>query len=291
MSPLYVPSTPPIDPFLGRDTGTKPLLHFVHANGVPSGTYRVLFDALAPDFDIIGIPLLGIDPTFPVNNHWQNLADHIIESIHRQPRSRPVIGLGHSMGALCSLLAAYKEPALMTQLIMLDPPLINGAYSLVMHLSKRYHVPTLDRLSPAGASAKRRDHWASREEAAEKLRTRGMFKTFHPQAFDDYIEYGLTDDPRRGGVTLTIPKDVEVEVFRTNPSFWWRPNQAKVPIPVQNLTTRDSVFYQRGFVQRAERQLGIPYRLVPQGSHMFPLEFPEMTARQIKAMTGLFNTP
>jgi len=41
------------------------------------------------------------------------------------------------------------------------------------------------------------------------------------------------------------------------------------------------LFYQRGFPQRVQRQLGVPYQL-SKGGHMFPLERPLETAQMVK---------
>ena len=62
-------------------TGQKPLIHFAHANGIPSRSYQYLFDLLSDEFDIVYIPALGIDPRYPVDNHWQKLTQQVIDSI------------------------------------------------------------------------------------------------------------------------------------------------------------------------------------------------------------------
>lgn len=260
----------------------KPLIHFAHANGIPSKVYQKLFDQLSDDFDIIMLPEIGTDPKYPVNNHWSNLVDQLIHSIESQANGRPVIALGHSLGALISFMAAYKRPDLMQQLIMLDPPLINGLPSFGLHLAKFFSPRYVDKVTPAGISSKRRDHWASREEAADKLRSRGFFADFDPDTFDDYIRYGLKD-AAQGGVTLTIPKDVEVAIFRKNPSlFWLRPRRAPT-LPVTLVIGKDSQFLKRGFPQRVKRSLGIDYVLAD-GGHMFPLEHPVEVAQLVKSL-------
>jgi pimeloyl-ACP methyl ester carboxylesterase len=269
----------------------KPLIHFAHANGIPSAVYGKLLAPLRDEYDIVTLPLIGTDPKFPVNNHWTNLRDQLIDSIERQAldaqgNPRQVIAVGHSLGGLISYLAAYQIPERMQALVMCDPPLINGIYSLGMHLAKNFAPVQYEKRTPAALSAKRRDHWASRAEAAEKLRGRGLFASFDQDCFDAYIEYGLKDAPD-GGVTLTIPKAVEVEIFRTNPSLFWIPPYRAPKVPTHMLAGRDSQFYARGFPQRLQKQQGIPYTLCD-GGHMFPLEHPLETAENIRrAIKGL----
>lgn len=260
----------------------RPLIHFAHANGIPSAVYAKLLNALSDDYDIITLPEIGTDPQYPVTNHWTLLVQQLIASIESQSQGRPVIALGHSLGSLISLMAAYKCPKLMTQVIMLDPPLIAGLPSLAMHLAKIFRPSYIDQVTPAGLSAKRRDHWDSREQAAQLLRSRGLFADFDQDCFDDYIRYGLKDDPN-GGVTLTIPKMVEVEVFRNNPSMFWLKPRRPPQIPAHLVAGDQSQFFKRGFPQRVKRQLGIDYSVV-KGGHMFPLEHPLDVAESVKKL-------
>ena len=51
----------------------KPLIHFAHANGVPSKVYQKLFDLLSDQYDVIYVPLLGPDKNYPIDNHWKSL--------------------------------------------------------------------------------------------------------------------------------------------------------------------------------------------------------------------------
>jgi Lysophospholipase len=170
--------------------------------------------------------LLGPDKRYPIDNHWKSLTQQVIDSIVRQSHGRPVIGLGHSLGSVLSFQASLQRPELFSQMIMLDPPMIMGKEAFALHIAKTFRLKALDQMSPAGLSKRRRDHWESREQAAELLRPKGFYQDFDADCFQAYIDYALKDDPVRGGVELTIPKMDEVNIFRTNPSLWWLP-QAK----------------------------------------------------------------
>ena len=88
----------------------KPIIHFAHANGVPSKVYQKLFDLLKDEYDVIYLPLIGPDKRYPISNHWTYLVDQVIDSIVRQAKGRPVIGLGHSLGSVLTLMASYQRP-------------------------------------------------------------------------------------------------------------------------------------------------------------------------------------
>ena len=147
----------------------KPLIHFAHANGIPSQTYQKLFTALSDDYDVIYVPLLGASEYYPVDNHWKILTQQVIDSIESQAQGRQVIGVGHSLGALTTFMASRLRPDLFSQVIMLDPPMIVGAAGFMMHIAKIIAPGFVDKHTPAALSAKRRDHWANPEEAKEKL--------------------------------------------------------------------------------------------------------------------------
>jgi pimeloyl-ACP methyl ester carboxylesterase len=260
----------------------KPVIHFAHANGVPSKVYQKLFDGLKDEYDIIYVPLLGPDKRYPIDNHWNSLTNQVIDSIVRQAKGRPVIGLGHSLGSVLTFQAALKRPELFTQVIMLDPPLIMGKESLVLHFAKLFKLKALDKMSPAGLSKRRRDHWESRAQAAELLRPKGFYRDFDADCFQAYIDYALTEDKARGGVELTISKQDEVEIFQTNPSLWWLP-QSKPKLPVHLVVAEKGPFLARKFPQQVQKKFGIPFEVF-KGGHMFPLEHPVEVAELIKQL-------
>lgn len=260
----------------------KPLIHFAHANGVPALVYQKIFNLLSDEYDVIYVPILGSDRRYPIDAHWKSLTQQVIDSIVQQAQGRPVIGIGHSLGAVLTMQAAYQRPELFNQVFMLDPPLIVGKMALAMHLSRWFYPQFIDQKSPAGLSLKRRDHWESRQQAFELMRQRSFYKHFDDDCFDAYIQHALTDDPIRGGVTLNIDKMDEVNIFRTNPSLYWLP-KAEPNVAMHLLVGADSVFHKQNFPQKIQRKLGIPFSVV-QGGHMFPLEHPETTVELIKKL-------
>src|SRR5690606_6945978 len=152
---------------------------------------------------------------------------------------------------------------------ILDPPLMKGKEVLALHAAKILRIKALDQMSPDGLSKRRRDHWISREQADELLHAKCIYRDFDAYCFQAYIDHGLSTDPVRGGVELTIPKMDEVEIFRTNPSLWWLP-QSKPQVPGKVLVAEKGPFLERRFPQQIEKKFGIPFEIFP-GGHMFPL--------------------
>ena len=259
----------------------KPLIHFAHANGVPSLVYRKLFDLLKDDYDVIYVPLLGTDKRYPIDQSWEGLTQQVIDNIVQQAKGRPVIGIGHSLGAVLTFKAAFKRPELFEKVIMLDPPLIVGKDSFAMHLTRLFHPKLFDRITPVALSIKRRDHWESREQAYELLRPKALYKAFDEQCFQDYIDYALTDDPVKGGVSLTISKYDEVDIFRTNTTMMWLPFAKKPTVKMHLVVGKESPFLKQKFPQKILKKFAIPFTTTP-GGHMFPLEHPEDVVNLIR---------
>lgn len=264
---------------------SKSLIHFAHANGIPSKTYRYLFELLSDDYDIVFIPALGTDSNYPVDEGWASLTRQVIDSVQQAlatSTQQQVIGIGHSLGALCTLQASYQAPQLFSQVITLDPPLTHGYYAMTLHWAKRYSPMLVDHITPAGLSSRRRDVWPSREAAAASLRPKAFYRDFDERCFADFIKYGL-QDTEDGQVTLTIPKAVEVAVFRTNPSLYWLKPHYPPAVLVKQIIGEESIFQKRGFPALIKQTMGIDYEIHP-GGHMFPLEYPQSVVSRINAL-------
>ena len=261
---------------------SKPVIHFAHANGVPAKVYTKLFELLKDQYDVIYVPVIGPDKRYPIQQGWDALTDQVIDSIVQQAAGRKVIGVGHSLGGVLTFKAAYQRPELFEQVIMLDPPLIVGQAAFVMQMVKLFKPAMIDKITPAGLSVKRRDHWESREQAAELLGAKGFYQHFDPQCFHDYIQYALTEDASRGGVELTISKYDEVEIFRTNSNAMWLP-MPKPPVPTHLVVGESSPFLKQKIPQMIQKKFKIPMTSTA-GGHMFPLEHPEATVKLLKSV-------
>jgi pimeloyl-ACP methyl ester carboxylesterase len=255
---------------------TKPLLHFAHANGVPSAVYSKMLHALEDRFDVRTLPLLGTDPRYPVTDNWPHLVDQVADSI-REQCDAPVVGVGHSMGGLCTFMAAHRYPELFRAVVIMDPPVINGAGALSFWAMKKLGLS--DRVTPAGKSAGRREIWNSRDEVRASLGKKAFFRAFDPDCFEDYLLFGFTND-EAGGVRLTIPVATEVAVFRATPHNAWR-YRRPLKVPGVLLTGAQSEFAGTGFGERLARHHRLLHEQVA-GGHMFPLEQPLLTAETIK---------
>ncbi|MFB2538028.1 alpha/beta fold hydrolase [Acinetobacter sp. c3-l95] len=260
------------------------LIHFAHANGVPTPVYQELFSYLDGYGIITPDTAFGMHDDYAIDMHWQALTQQVIQSIEQQSQGKKVIAVGHSLGGILSLQAAMQRPDLIEQLILLDPPLFVGYHALTLHLAQKTHDYFVDKISPAGLSKKRRDHWENREQAHSLLRQRGFFKDFSQNSFDHYIQYALVDDQENGGVKLAVDKSKEVDIFRNLPSLYWQAQHRKtLDMPVTLIAGQDSPFVKQATAQASAKAFGFEYMEIA-GGHMFPLQFPKQTATLIQQL-------
>lgn len=100
----------------------------------------------------------------------------------RDQMPRPLIGIGHSMGGCQLTNLALIHPRLLETLILIDPVI-------------QRMVSVSGNVGPAHSSAKRRDRWPSREEAAKAMLRSKFYQTWDKRVFDRWIQHGLRDLP------------------------------------------------------------------------------------------------
>jgi len=62
----------------------KPIVHFVHGNSFPAGTYRAFLDYLREDYDIRHLEMHGHHPQYPVRDGWRQLEQELIETLQTE---------------------------------------------------------------------------------------------------------------------------------------------------------------------------------------------------------------
>lgn len=256
----------------------KPVIHFAHANGFPAASYGAFFDALAPQYEVCHLPLIGHDPNYPVTNNWPHLIRQLIDSIERQC-DRPVIGVGHSLGGGLTLMASIKRPDLFEAVIMLDVPVFRRWEGFLVRVIKALGL--IDRVTPARRSKNRRTHWPDEQSAFEYFQTRGLFRGFDPRCLRDYVTSATRTAPN-GGVELAYELPVELAIFRTVPhTLSPRARHIRVPSGVIVGLETDTVMKQQYL--HMKHRLNFLGERIP-GSHLFPLEHPEATAHAVDGM-------
>jgi pimeloyl-ACP methyl ester carboxylesterase len=257
----------------------KPILHFAHANSYPAGTYRQLFDALRADFDVQALDMHAHDPAYPVRDGWHELVDELLAELEARYHGEPVILAGHSLGGMLSLMAAARRPELARCVIMLDSPVVAGWRAFAWRLIKRLGAE--DRYSPSRYSVRRRTVWADEAEALRHFASKELFAAWAPGVLQDYLDAGLKPHPE--GVQLRFSREVETAVYRTLPHHIGTLVAGTFSVPVGYLAGRISAENRQAGLAATKALVGRHFRVMP-GGHLFPMEFPLLTAQAMRDM-------
>lgn len=254
-------------------------IQFSHANGFPSPCYSYLFSML-PQCQFSYIDKMG-HGDYPLNGNIKNYAHELINEIRSQDQA-PLIGMGHSAGAIVTLLAAAEAPELFNEVILLDPVLLSRRKRLALKAVK--YMGLMDKITPAGKAEKRRAHFSSKAEAEVYFAEKPLFKPFHPNCFQDYIEFGL--EPSAEGFQLAISPAIEADIFR---NVLLNTYAALKQVRGTVIYGKHSHLFQHYELNYWRRNFP-NMQLIPfDGGHLFPLEQPEETAQQLNRIISGMN--
>ncbi|WP_026374708.1 alpha/beta fold hydrolase [Aestuariibacter salexigens] len=254
------------------------LIHFAHANGFPSGSYRKLFKALEGELDIIAIDRLGHDPAMPIDDNWVNPAKELCSYVAKHA-NQPVYAIGHSFGAVVSYLACCMQPQLFKGLLMLEPPLAVGLQQPVFRLLKK--TPLIDKVTPAGLSKYRKYEWQRDEDVVGYFKQKGLFRPMDPECVEDYVASAIE---HHGDVwKLRFHVDVETAIFRTLPHNLSR-FYGRLQCPSMMVTAEHSNVCKPSRIKPFLRGNRMPHQVFSNAGHMFPLEQPKQVAKLIKQL-------
>jgi pimeloyl-ACP methyl ester carboxylesterase len=176
-------------------------------------------------------------------------------------------------------MAAALHPELARGVLLIDSPLISGWRANALGVAKRTQL--VGSVSPGKISQRRRNHWASNEEALEYFRTKKAFAHWHPEVLQDYVTHGLKD--HEGKRMLAFEREVETAIYNTLPH--------RLDALLRRHPLRCPAAFIGGRGSQEMKQVGMDMTLritqgrsmILDGSHLFPMERPEATAAAIEA--------
>lgn len=257
---------------------SKTVLHFVHANSFPAGTYRVFFEHLRKHYDVQALPIHAHNPAYPVSNGWPGLVRELIDELKAR-YSEPVILVGHSMGGMLSLMVASRHPELVRCVVLLDSPVVAGWRAMLWRVAKQLGLDS--KVSPAKFSEKRRNLWPDVHAAYAHYSSKPMFAAWAPEVLHDYLAHGL--EPHPEGVTLRFTREIETAVYRTLPHDLGVLARRSFPVPVGFIGGTDSVECRQAGLAATRRLVGKHFVKIP-GGHLFPMEAPAAAASAVFRM-------
>lgn len=252
-------------------------LHFLHANGLSAGTYLPLFEHFKNDFKIIAtdIPGHGDSDSHGVKRipHWDIFVDHVKESLVKN-MTPPVIGAGHSLGAVITLLTAAKYPELFSRIVLMDPVIFTRPFLLLLSFAKKTGLMNYNPL--AQGARRRKSSFKNREEAMSRFSSgRGMFRTWDEEFIQAFCDHGLSwIDQGQGSGSLKCDPETEAQIYESVLlDIWNYPEKIACPTLLIRGEKSDT------FTASAAKTLNLKIRdsrlaTVAGASHFIPMEKP-----------------
>ncbi|KAF9888899.1 hypothetical protein FE257_008269 [Aspergillus nanangensis] len=225
-----------------------------HANGFPKELYEPLWDEIYHRLQAKGIAIRGIwiadiahqGQSGVVNEsklgNDPSSLDHARDLLlmindFRDQLPRPIVGIGHSMGAVQLIALSILHPRLLQSLVLVEPPMSPIAISQ-------------GALATIAASTFRKDLWPSRNAARAAMLRNAYYRRWDPRVFNRWIAHGLRDTPTAlhtepGAVTLTTTKSQEVFTY-LRPSRNTKRDKVAYPDLDPSKLAPDSVGYNSG---------------------------------------------
>ena len=267
-------STPiPVEDF----GGTGQPLHFLHANGYPPACYKLLIETLARHYRAFGMLLRPLWPHSDPQaiRDWRPLSDDLGRYLAKV-QSAPVIGMGHSIGAVVTLRAAMQEPGLFRALVLIDPVLLPVKQILQLRILRA--VGLARRMNArVEAALRRRRRFDDLEQLFAGYRRRDIFRFFSDEQLRALVQ-GITQPCTDGGYELAYSPDWEARIYQTgiwnDLDLWKGLRGLNVPTLILRGEETDTFWETTGRAVQA-RNPAIRVVTVPQATHLVPMERPE----------------
>jgi pimeloyl-ACP methyl ester carboxylesterase len=260
-----------------HETSQVPL-HFAHGNGFPAGTYAAMLRELAHERTVYATEhraaWTGVGAP-PSRFSWGHAADDMITAIEQISPSG-VIGVGHSLGGVMTLLAAAKRPDLFQQIVLIEPVMFPTRAFVQMGWMPMWLRARL--FSVAKRTVRRRAHWSSHDEFVDYHIDKAAFRGISREVMMDYAQHGLR--PHGDAWQHSFPTSWEAHIFRT-PAYVWGA-VAKLSVPCTVFRAEQSnwvpdVSWQKWKKMRPD----YPISVLPKLGHMAPLQNPSAVAQAV----------
>lgn len=268
----------------------KAVLHFIHGNGFCGLTYLPMLEQLSEHYDLFISDAQGHGDSDHGDNFvgWNACAQLAVAAWQAHQSifgTVAVYGIGHSFGGVITSLMHAEQPTLFSGMILLDPVLFPPSMLL---LARTLEGIRLFKKNPlAKAALRRKAYWSAKTEAYQYLQQRSLFKSWHPDALNAYVEFALRQ--QTDGVHLKCQPQREADIFSSYPTGLWP--------ALRNTSTSVKIYYgEQTFpfvIKAVTKWQQLNPRVQSQqvaGGHCFMQEYPTTSAQQVLASLRDFAT-
>ncbi len=265
----------PFDDFGGQG----PLVHFASANAYPPAVYHRMLTLVAKAHRVLAVhhrPLWPGSRPEEIDD-WQVIADDLIRFFDQQGLAN-AIGVGHSLGAVATMMAALKRPELFRALVLIEPVFLPRAILAMLvsgqALDEPYETPLVK------IARERRKWWPTREEAFTHYRSKQVFRRLSDEALWDYVRHGFVSE-EGGGITLFYRSEWEARIYALPPTdVWdWVPQVTHPVLAVRGRET--NTLSEQAWSLWKQLQPRAEFKEFQASGHLLPLERPDDVASKI----------
>lgn len=205
---------------------------------------------------------------------WHPLSDDLLQFLASNT-TEPVIGVGHSIGAMVTLRAALRDPGKFRALVLIDPVLFMPRFMISWHIVRLLGLG--ERLHPLIAGAKkRRRTFTDLDTVFRGYRNRDIFRYMSDENLRIYIE-GITRKTDDGTYELVYSPDWEAQIYRTGMHDFdiWRelPNLQVPTLFIRGVET--DTFLEDAATLVKRKQPKVRVEALEKSTHILPLERPK----------------
>jgi pimeloyl-ACP methyl ester carboxylesterase len=261
--------------------GSGPMAHISHATGFCAGLYTPFAERLKAHLQVLAMDDRGHGKTrAPANPRHLNNWDIFAEDLERffEHLDEPVIAMGHSRGAVSSLVLAVKRPELVRALVLIDPTIYPLLWKWPLTLGKKFG---LLRFTPIAARAARRKRiWPDTETILSAYGRKLPFRAWEDGFLEAYIAHG-SEGTGQGAVRLCCEPAWESRCFAmVSPSIWHYVAMLRHPTLVIHGAKSDTFLPQA--VKRFKAMVpSATFRCFEATSHFVPMERPGETTEAV----------
>jgi pimeloyl-ACP methyl ester carboxylesterase len=250
-------------------------LHFLHANGYPFFCYEPFLNLLRTEYYVFGMSLRPLwENSKPEGiDDWHILSEDLLRFLSDY-NAGPVIGVGHSIGAVVTLRSALQDPAKFRALILLDPVLFVPSRLVLWNIVRALGLG--NKLHPKIAGAlKRRRTFDDLDLLFQGYRNRPVFRYMSDESLRAYIE-GMTRPSENGGFELLYSPEWESRIYLTGLRDFdiWR-DLPKLEVPTLFLRGAETdTFLENAAKLIKRKQSKARIETLDKSTHLLPLERP-----------------
>ena len=266
-------------------------LHFLHANGYPPECYQPLLELLQNQYRVFGMLLR---PLWPDSNpkdirDWRPFSEDLLRFLAppqpfdaAQDMPAPVIGVGHSIGAVVTLRAALRDPGKFKALVLIDPVLFVPRFLIMWQVIRRLGLG--NKFHPLFPGAKkRRRTFDDLETVFRGYRSRPVFRYMSNENLRIYVE-GMTRKTDQG-YELAYSPEWEAHIYLTGLRDFdiWR-GLPKLDVPTLFLRGAETDTFLQNAARLVKRKLPeARVETLSRSTHILPLERPQEVFDRMQA--------